>query len=292
MKTRNDFVSNSSSCSFVVAIPSEDKYKFKDFVNDIVKDCASNKDEKSEMTKEAIDNLNAFNARNLDYHLNSSELLFLGTLKVNNKQYTIVSPDLDDKMYVDSEHNYNYDIQMFNELQKDIKKKSFGKYTGEKLVESTKDKVTISYPIYASSIAFPTLEMEYFTGHYDFIDPAKETKKDRKYAAEQIINLVNSIKNLEDSDLYNFINTHTYFISKRTIWNTRALLENKADLVFDKWEDLDALEKRLDEGQRLFVIRQNNGGDGWDSDAVYALGGWDCKFGDKAVVEILYSECS
>ena len=69
------------------------------------------------------------------------------------------------------------------------------------------------------------------------------------------------------------------------------MLENKADLVFDKWEDLDALEKRLDEGQRLFVIRQNNGGDGWDSDAVYALGGWDCKFGDKAVVEILYSEC-
>ena len=110
MKTRNDFVSNSSSCSFVVAIPSEDKYKFKDFVNDIVIDFASDKDVKSEMSNEAIDNLNTFNARNLDYHLNSSELLFLGTLKVNNKQYTIVSPDLDDKMYVDSKHDYNYDI--------------------------------------------------------------------------------------------------------------------------------------------------------------------------------------
>ena len=110
MKTRNDFVSNSSSCSFVVAIPSEDKYKFKDFVNDIVKDCASNKDKKSKITKEAIDNLNAFNARNLDYHLNSSELLFLGILKVNDKRYTIVRPDLNDKKYVDSKHDYNYDI--------------------------------------------------------------------------------------------------------------------------------------------------------------------------------------
>lgn len=291
MKTRNDFVSNSSSCSFVVAIPSEDKYKFKDFVKDIVKDCAADKNEKSEMTKEAVDKLNDFNARNLDYHLNSSELLFLGTLRVNDKQYTVVRPDLNDKKYADGERDYNYDTELFNELQRDIKKKSFGKGTGEKLVEATEDKVTVSYPVYASSIAFPALDMEYFTGHYSFIDPAKETKKDRKHAAEQIINLVNFIKNPEDSDLYHFINTHTYFISKNTIWNTRALLESKADIVFDEWEDLDALEKRLDEGQRLFVIRQNNGGDGWDSDAVYALGGWDCKFGDKATVEVLYSEC-
>ena len=119
----------------------------------------------------------------------------------------------------------------------------------------------------------------------------KETKKDKKIAAEQIMKLVKFIKNHEDSDLYHFINTHTYFISKRTIWNTRALLESKAKLAFDKWEDLDALEKRLDEGQRLFVIHQNQGGDGWDSDAVYALGGWGAKFGDKASVEVLYSEC-
>ena len=291
MKTRSEFVSNSSSCSFVVAIPSEDKYKFKDFVKDVVKDCAANKDEKSEMTKEALDKLNAFNARNLDYHLNSSELLFLGTLRANDKQYTVVRPDLNDKKYAAGECDYNYDTKLFNKLQKDIKKKSFGKDTGEKLVEAAEDKVTISYPVYASSIAFPALDMEYFTGHYDFADPAKETKKDRKHAAEQIINLVNFIMNTKDSDLYHFINTNTYFISKRTIWNTRALLESKADLAFDEWEDLDALEKRLDEGQRLFVIRQNNGGDGWDSDAVYALGGWDCKFGDKAAVEVLYSEC-
>ena len=291
MKTRNDFVSNSSSCSFVVAIPSEDKYKFKDFVKDLVADCAKNKDQEYGMTKERLQELNDFNTRNLDYHLNSSELLFLGTLKVNDKQYTVVRPDINDKKYADSEDDYNYDTEMFNELQKDIKKTSFGTDTGEKLVEAAEDKVTVSYPVYANSIAFPALDMEYFTRHYSFIDPAKETKEDRKHAAEQIIKLVNFIKNNEDSGLYHFINTHTYFISKQTIWNTRALLESKADLIFDKWEDLDALEKRLDEGQRLFVIKQNNGGDGWDNDAVYALGGWDCKFGDNAAIEVIYSEC-
>ena len=289
MKTRSDFVSNSSSCSFVVAIPSEDKYKFKDFVKDVVKDCASNKDEKSEMTKEAVDKLNAFNARNLDYHLNSSELLFLGTLKVKDQVCTFSLPDAKD--YSDDDAEYQYELDTFSRLQREIKKKNFGKDTGEKLVEASDSKIVLTYPVYASGIAFPSLDMEYFTGHYTFCDPAKETKEDRARAAKSIIKLMELIKNPEDSDLYHFINTHTYFISKNTIWNTRALLENNAKIVFDKWEDLDALEKRLDEGQRLFVIRQNNGGDGWDSDAVYALGGWDAKFGEKADVEVIYTEC-
>lgn len=290
MKTRNDFVSNSSSCSFVVAIPSEAQYKFKDFVKDLVKDCAENKDQEYGMTKERLQELNEFNARNLDYHLNSSELLFLGTLKVKDSQYTMQNPSMSAKEYDDID-DFNYECEMFERLQKDVKRKNFGKDTGEKLVEATDNAITVSYPVYASGIAFPSTDMQGFTSHYSFCDPAKETKEDRKHAAERIMQLMNIIKNPEDSDLYHFVNTHTYFISKNTIWNTRALLENKAELTFEKWENLDELEKRLDEGQRLFVIRQNNGGDGWNNDAIYGLGGWDTKFGEKATLEVIYSEC-
>ena len=290
MKTRNDFVSNSSSCSFVVAIPSEAQYKFKDFVKDLVKDCANNKDQEDRMTKEQLQELNEFNARNLDYHLNSSELLFLGTLKVKDGQYTMQNPSMSTKDYDDID-DFNHECEMFERLQKDVKRKNFGKDTGEKLVEATDNAITVSYPVYASGIAMPSMDMDGFTGHYSWCTPDKETKEDRKHAADNILRLMNVIKNPEDSVLYHFVNTHTYFISKSTIWNTRALLENKAELTFEKWENLDELEKRLDEGQRLFVIRQNNGGDGWDNDAIYGLGGWGAKFGEKAALEVIYSEC-
>ena len=290
MKTRNDFVSNSSSCSFVVAIPSEAQYKFKDFVKDLVKDCAKNKDQEYDMTKEQLQELNEFNARNLDYHLNSSELLFLGTLKVTDSQCTMKNPSMSAKDY-DNIDDFNYVCEMFERLQKDVKRKNFGKDTGEKLVEATDNAITVSYPVYASGIAMPSMDMRGFTSHYSWCTPDKETKEDRKHAADNILRLMNIIKNPEDSDLYHFVNTHTYFISKNTIWNTRALLENNAELTLEKWENLDELEKRLDEGQRLFVIRQNNGGDGWDNNAIYGLGGWDAKFGDKAAVEVLHSEC-
>ena len=290
MKTREDFVSNSSSCSFVVAITNETLYKFKDFVKDFVKDCAKNKDQEDGMTKEQLQELNDFNARNLDYHLNSSELLFLGTLRVKDDVYTVVRPSKNDIDYVDDENLYNYELENFERLQKDIKMKSFGKDTGEKLIEATDNKVVVSYPVYASGIAMPSMDMGGFTSHYSWCTPDKETKEDKKHAADNILRLMNIIKNPEDSDLYHFVNTRTYFISKNTIWNTRALLENNAELTFEKWENLDKLEKRLDEGQRLFVIRQNNGGDGWKNNAIYSLGGWDTAFGKKATFEIIYSE--
>lgn len=288
MKTRTDFVSNSSSCSFVIAIPNEEKYKIADFIKDVVADCATSPDDED---PEFVEKLNAFNTRNLDYHLNSSELLYLGTLKLDDRNYTVNRPNKDDKDYEGDESSYAYDLNMFNRLQKDIKKPNFGKDTGEKLVEATDDAITVSYPVYASSVAVPSMDMHDITLHYTWNDNENSTPEEKKRAYDSIMRIMKTIKDPNDSEIYHFVNTKTYFISKNTIWNTRALLENGAELTFDKWEKLDELEKRLDEGQRLFVIRQNNGGDGWDNDAVYALGGWDCKFGEKAEVEVIYSEC-
>ena len=289
MKTRNDYVSNSSSCSFVVAIENEKLYRFKDFVRDIVKDCSSYSYDE-DMSREQIKKLNEFNSRNLNYHLKSSELLFLGELKIKDHTYQVCHPCEKDKNY-NSVEEYQHDVYMFNSLKKDISNPNFGKDTGEKIVESTETSIAISYPVYASGISMPSTEMEHFTRHYSFCNQSNETSDDRKFAAKSILDLMNHIDNPDDSELHMFINTSTYFISKNTIWNTRAMLENGAKLTFEKWEDLDDFDKRLDNDQRLFVIRQNHGGNGWSNDAVYALGGWNAKFGEKASVEVLHSEC-
>ena len=64
------------------------------------------------------------------------------------------------------------------------------------------------------------------------------------------------------------------------------------EVFLDNWcKDLDALQKRIDEGQRLFGLTMNQGGDGMSQDTIYALDGWDSDFNKHANVEILHSEC-
>lgn len=290
MKIRTDFVSNSSSSSYIIAILSEDTYKFKDFVKDIVKSCSASRNKDCAMTKEEIAELNAFNTRNLNYHLNASELLFLGSLKLDDKTYTANHPSTTDKNY-NSKEEYDYDLELFEDLQKDIKKKSFGKITGEKVVEATSTSITVSYPRWVQGIAVSSTSMDSLTGHYCFGGSIKGTKAEKIEAGKRIIELMNMIEDTKHNWLYDFIDTDTYFISKKTIWNTRALLACHAKMSFEKWEDLNALEKRLDEGQRIFSIRQNQSGDGWDNNAIYALGGWNATINKNAQVEVLQSEC-
>lgn len=67
----------------------------------------------------------------------------------------------------------------------------------------------------------------------------------------------------------------TYQITKNTIKNTRDMIAANMEVVLNDWEDLDKLEKRLNEGQQIFCIHNNYQGDGWDSDAIYSEDG--CK---------------
>ena len=85
MKTRQDFVSNSSSCSFVVAINST--YSVKDFAKDLGKACTNSKDDYHDQ------DLADRNCRILDFCLNTYQLLFLGSIDVGTYEDVIKKAD-------------------------------------------------------------------------------------------------------------------------------------------------------------------------------------------------------
>ena len=79
MKTRNDFVSNSSSCSFVIALPAG--FSLNDFVKQTVGGCLRHAEPNDAEFSLKQDELNQ---AVLNYHLRASELLFLGSLRVDD----------------------------------------------------------------------------------------------------------------------------------------------------------------------------------------------------------------
>jgi len=167
----------------------------------------------------------------------------------------------------------------------------FEKYADRKLISMSEDEIAYSYPIYAEGIGFPSLEMQNLTMHYPFITANNEKPEDKTRAAANIMRFMKKISEPEvGCEIWRIINKDMYFISKETIWNTRALLANSAKIKFDEWEDLDALEKRLDAGERIFKITQNNGGDGCSNTAIYGFGGWNTQFNSDKMAEVLYAE--
>lgn len=76
-------------------------------------------------------------------------------------------------------------------------------------------------------------------------------------------------------------------ITLNTVLNTKDLIAAGKKVCLDKWIDLDDLEKRIRNGERIFHIRMNQGGDGISHTAIYAIGGWYADFNKYANCEIL-----
>jgi hypothetical protein len=72
---------------------------------------------------------------------------------------------------------------------------------------------------------------------------------------------------------------------------TKWLIEAGYDVKLPRWaSDLDAVLKKIEDGESIYYIRQSQGGDGEDETSIYALGGWSATFGKTPCCEILCSE--
>lgn len=264
MKTRIDFVSNSSSCSFIIAIGKN--FTLNDFIKETCDGCLKHCDEDDNDL--FVISQNEYNNAVLNYHLRASELLYLGGLKIGNIKTTVSKDD-----------------EYFSYLKDNISKQLL---YDERVIENTDDYVVIETDDVVYGMAIPKRYVEYVTMEYHWNDDYKCDIEKQKNAAIEIVKFA---KNYSDhkADYKSRYNSNTYFISRSTIWNTRALIAAGYEVELEKWMDLDKLDKMLQNDDKIFNIRVNNGGDGVAEDALFTFGGWDGEdvFENMSGVEVL-----
>ena len=264
MKTRIDFVSNSSSCSFIIAIGKN--FTLNDFIKETCDGCLKHCDEDDNDL--FVISQNEYNNAVLNYHLRASELLYLGGLKIGNIKTTVSKDD-----------------EYFSYLKDNISKQLL---YDERVIENTDDYVVIETDDVVYGMAIPKRYVEYVTMEYHWNDDYKCDIEKQKNAAIEIVKFA---KNYSDhkADYKSRYNSNTYFISRSTIWNTRALIAAGYEVELEKWMDLGKLDKMLQNDDKIFNIRVNNGGDGVAEDALFTFGGWDGEdvFENMSGVEVL-----
>lgn len=252
MKARSDFVSNSSSCSFVLEL--SPNLALPDFVDKAAKGCL----------KHMGPNDGAFAARQdeanraaLNYHLRASELLYLGALKLGKTRYTVRKDE---------------DPEYYEGLRQIVDEKTLCE--GERVVRDEDGLIEMEQDVTTYEIAVRSGQMQYITG-VDHWDGDWELAGKAEDAAKNIARYAAAHERASRDDWHVPYNSETYFISRATVWNTRALIAAGYEVVLEEWMDLDALEEKLKNGNRLVRVKVNNGGEGVDDDALFAFGGWD-----------------
>lgn len=257
MKTRNDFVSNSSSSSYIIAV--NGSYELSKLAADIAKACSETSDPYD--SKQFVDKQTKANKIVMDFHWHMTECVFLGALDVGPHAFSIKRDDV-----------------YFKHLKKTIETGDLAPY--ETLVKNGDDEIVIEAP---TTSYCPT------TSTYRLDSIACIYATDDKEYAERVMKDSNAVKNIidfaKDHAQHECLDNVTYFISKRTIANTRALIAAGCKLELEEWMDLDNLDKILDNGDKLLAFEVNHDGDGAATDAIYTFN--DEWFDDVTGIEFL-----
>ena len=268
MKIRSDYVSNSSSSSFIVVLPKD--YEMDKFITDVVHACSDeddytySTDEEKAVWKKRVD---AFNRRNLDYCMNTYKLLYLGSLIVGETEGVVEG---------------KRECEEFRKCTKDMPPEEL------KIVSESKDRIVYSEPNVYCGVTVTNRVMEYSI-RMPAWDERDDEEKSRKSRVKSILECVNDSRN--HSFFFHGDSSAIYEITLDTINNTEDLIAEGHEVVLDDWcKDLPALKKRIENGDRIFGIEMCQGGDGMNSTSIYALNGWDSDFNKYSDVEVLYSE--
>lgn len=276
MKIRSDFVSNSSSTSFVVAINKD--YDLYDFCEDIAKETINEKYENHD--KE----LKRLNQINLAFCLRHFELVHLGSFLVESEETIIRKDELPKKI----NEYYTFDKAEWEKYENDIADWNIVKDHPERPDYAWKSEYKDNYiendvlhifNHHWFGNAVVDLENDY--SMHDFlrdtwfeklIDEGKGSEQQVRLFDEYRMNRIKKIKEIANSksrdDIYH--KSDTYQITMNTIKNTKDMISAGIDIKLEKWEDIEDLEKRLKAGEKIFMIRNNHSGDGYLSDGIYS----------------------
>ena len=269
MKIRTDYVSNSSSSSFVVVL--QKGYKFSKFVKDVARACIENPEYEDECKKSYLNGVKRRNITNMEYCLNNYVLLFLGRLTYGVKRNTITGIEECNKF---RQYGLKWDPKWH--------------IPQSTIVSSKLDEIVVDTPLYTSHVTVPESGMRRIR-HWQ-----APCVSDEDYRRDVVQDIVKCCGSSEKWSFTNDLSSSLYEITLDTIKNTEDLIASGVcqDLYLEPWcSDLDALKRRLENGDRIFGIGVNHEGNGEDANSIYAMSGWGSDFNKYANVEILTSEC-
>lgn len=291
MKVRTSFVSNSSSCSYIVLCK-------RDFLNDIAKDLAKACTNKTDPYHDK--DLAKKNQCILEFCLNTFQLAYLGNLVIETRKET---------------YNFEYFKNIFAESNQDNveerAKEEWERYKSDlNAVKNGKHDHTwwigsaygldeydaqtdtaIHYEkITARDIVVSNQIMESKFKRYSFSNN-QNTPEDIKARVDKLVAYAKDAAKYDWHEDRNRIESPSiYQITKNTIDNTRDLLSCGYSIDFFEWEkDLDELEARLSNGDAIFYVRIANSGDGYGDFYIYCEDTADSIDGISGI-ELLASE--
>lgn len=260
MKICSDFVSNSSSSSFVIACSNKN---IDSAFNAIVESCS---DAKSEWHNK---NLVKRNRSILDFCFNTYQLLFLGDLLVETKLekynlsrfkdiYSNSSCAGKDKVAEEEWERYKSNMKIMKSgAQLD---RWFIDEFGDDEYDEDKDESVHHKKTYAYGIVVPNAVMSHDFYRYEHINNDEETKR---FRVDAILELAHQYAD-DGSKKQDFtVPIDIYQITKATIENTKDLIEAGYSVNLDEWENLDKLEKKISNGESIFRVRIASLGDGY-----------------------------
>ena len=274
MKTRTDFVSNSSSCSFIIAVNST--YDIESLAKDIA---AATVNKKSEWHDPK---LKSRNENILKFCMSTNQLAWLGGVVIGKevRTYTLDTfIDLYDGN--SSEECMEMAKSAWNDEVKHVKKATKSpkkcadwelKEYGNSKYDEDKDEITRDEDIciYAPVISNHDMEYEYSHGIFE----VHEASTNDKHALEsrRVNHIVKTAKKLWRSKGIDVQRPDIYQITKHTIENTRSLIAAGYKIDFDEVginKNIDELEQMIDAGDKIFYIRQAYSGDGYGETYIY-----------------------